>query len=195
MNELPSNPPVLDIRFILQIVIPILTGIAGFFLKQIVDWRKNRVQIVTITEAQNIPLIQQSLGKELKITNGGGKVYNNIQYFKFELVNTTLNKDLENFNILFEFENNSTIIDDVIEKQSKLHEIIKEQTTKPNELKYKIDLFNRNDKICFTFRVVNTINNTVKIHFKVPSVILVHKKPKFISPTLKSQDSLDTRLQ
>ncbi len=195
MNELPSNAPVLDIRFILQIVIPILTGIAGFFLKQLVDWRKNRVQTVTITEAQNIPLIQQSLGKELKITNGGGKVYNNIQYFKFELVNTTLNKDLENFNILFEFENNSIIIDDIIEKQSKLHEIIKEQTTKPNEQKYKIDLFNRNDKICFTFRVVNTITNIVRIHFKVPSVILVHKKPKFIFPTLKSQDSLDTRLQ
>jgi len=178
-----------NLKWILAIVVPIITGIGGFFLKQFLYWKRNRVQTVTITEVQNTPLIQAGFGKELKVIDGGGKEYKNVQFFKLELINTTLSKDLENFDILFEFEKDAVVISDMVEKQSKLHEILKESTKSSNEIKYKIDLLNRNDKICFTFRVANTINNIVRIHFKVPSVFLNHRKPKYISPKIATQDA------
>ncbi len=181
-----------DMKFALQIIVPILTGIGGFLLRQYFVWRKNRVQAVSLIEVQNIPIVQPSLGKELKVVNGGGKEYKNVQFLRFELINTTLTKDLQDFEILFEFERTAVVISDEVEKQSKLHQVLKEGSENHNEIKYKIDLFNRKDKICFNFRVANTIYNKTIIHFRVPSVVLNHKKPKSISPSLRNQTSYDS---
>jgi len=71
-----SNQISLDketLKWLLAIGIPALTGIVGFFLKQLLVWRSNKIQTITITELQNIPLIQESLGEGLKIINGGGR--------------------------------------------------------------------------------------------------------------------------
>lgn len=126
-------------------------GLSGSILTNVISWQKNKLQ------KMDCKYIDDDILSKLPIKDEDGIDHDNIYVKHFELKNTT-NKDINEFKIIFQFDNSATILkyQDITKSGCGT---LKMKKVKQNECTFTIKNFNRKDKIKFTFQIANITND------------------------------------
>lgn len=128
-------------------------GLAGSLLTTFVNYLRGKIQVM------ECHFIVDDILSKIPITNEDNTIHSNIYCKTFRIKNTT-NKDIENFQVVFQFDSTA----DIIECYSRSKEGYNKQKVKKskdnnNEARAYIKQMNRNDTIEFTFRIANVTDD------------------------------------
>lgn len=135
-------------------------GLGGSILTNIINKYSHRLQTMKCY------YLEDDIQSKIPLAVEDGTMFNNV-YFKRFLIKNTTNKDIEQFKIIFQFDNSGSIIDcSTSSKEGVNFHKIKRLSRNKNAAEASINNFNRGEEIEFVFRLGDISKNEYYIKEK-----------------------------
>ncbi len=135
-------------------------GLGGSILTNLVNKHSRRLQTMKCY------YLEDDIQSKIPLAVEDGTMFNNV-YFKRFLIKNTTNKDIEQFKIIFQFDNSGSIIDcSTSSKEGINYHKIKRLSRNKNAAEASINNFNRGEEIEFVFRLGDISKNEYYIKEK-----------------------------
>lgn len=127
-------------------------GIGGSALTMLYNKFQNRLQ------KMDCHYLDDDVLSKIPIQNEDNTIHQNVHLKKFKIINTT-NSDIKEFQILFQFDTTSHILDCYSQSKEGYNRQRIRKSSNNNEAEALVRNFNRNDSIVYVFRVANVSEN------------------------------------